>query len=159
MGSRHGQRAWTMGTGSEHGQQAWWLAPASRGSSCSWTPSRKQRVKTGNGQGLSSQGLPPMVYFLQQGLRASQVSSENTTNWGPSVQMPETMGNIPYSNHYTGTVSSILIQEFKNFINSGSLFFSPHSPPSPNCFNYRFWIFHASLSLVFNCIGTLNSYF
>lgn len=42
-----------------------------------------------------------MMYFLQEGSsEGTKAFTLNATNWTPSVQKPEYVGDISHSNHY-----------------------------------------------------------
>lgn len=116
--------SWESGS---HGRQAWRL---------------QQQAASSH-----SQGLPPREGVVpQQGPGGTLSLLRDHHLLGPSVQMPETMENISYSNCYTLIVSSSLTKNLKLSLSHG-VFFPPHPPPVPNwCFNYCFCVFHVSLS-------------
>jgi hypothetical protein len=59
-----------------------------------------KQERTRNWGGYKSQSLSLVTYFSQQS-HTYQRSPNCSTNWEPSIRIPEAMGNISHSNHHT----------------------------------------------------------
>lgn len=123
MAGRHGSK-----------QQVWWLEQQAKSSHREPQIGSSER-KLQRGKSLSSQKPPLMTYSLWQGHHAS-TSWNITTNWGPGIQMLETMGDIPLQSTYSKAHAGLLgcMLPFLVVLVSHSCWHLPFKAASCSCF-------------------------
>lgn len=86
------------------------------------SPQQRGSMVAGTGRLFTSK-VYPVMYFLQHD---GSTSLNSTSNWRPSAQRPEVMGDVPYSDHHTRLVD--LAAECL-FYDARTLILSPSSQP------------------------------
>jgi hypothetical protein len=64
------------------------------------TSTKKKEQAESSRRAFSSESQCTVTYFFQED-HASQAFPNSTTNWGPSIQTPKTIGDISHSTHHS----------------------------------------------------------